>query len=259
MNHYAPAPGQGAGITEADIQGQQDALADLTESADALTAEARRARAWDAYAKADEGRLVASLRADRIAEHVTELTEQLDAASGALATAEASQAAQAQAEARQATRRQAEERLAGLEADEAAFKAARLAWDAGVKGVMGEALRGVLEVCQTFTEGLFASPLTVHNLELGVYQDATWIPMDAFSGSDRRIACAAIQAALAANHQGFKLAIIDEATTIDPERLPKVLANLVKACGDGLIDQALIMSNATVQGVPAEVNVIRLE
>jgi len=259
LDHIAPAPDQGAGITEADIQGLQDAFADLTESADALTAEARRARAWDAYAKADEGRLVASLRADRIAENVTELSEQLDAARGALATAAASHAAQAQAEARQATRRQAEERLAGLEADEAAFKAARAAWDEGVKGIMDHALRGVLDVCQTFTQGLFPSPLTVHELALGVYQDATWIPIDAFSGSDRRVACAAIQAALAANHQGFKLAIIDEATTIDPERLPKVLANLVKAVDAGLIHQALVMTNTTAQGVPPEVHVIRLE
>lgn len=258
MNHYAPAPGQGAGITEADIQGQQDALADLTESADALTAEARRARAWDAYAKADEGRLVASLRADRIAEHVTELTEQLDAASGALATAAASQAAQAQAEARQATRRQAEERLAGLEADEAAFKAARLAWDVGVKAIMDHALRGVLDVCQTFTAGLFAAPLTVHDLQLGRYESNVWVTFDSFSGSDKRIATAAIQAALAANHQGFKLVIVDEFGVVDPGRKPAVLANLASAVEAGLVDQVMVFDNRDIDGVPAEVNQIRL-
>jgi DNA repair exonuclease SbcCD ATPase subunit len=258
LDHIAPAPDQGAGITEADIQGLQDAFADLTESADALTAEARRARAWDAYAKADEGRLVASLRADRIAENVTELSEQLDAARGALATAEARQAAQAQAEARQSTRRQAEERLAGLEKDEAAFKAARLAWDAGVKAIMDHALRGVLDVCQTFTEGLFAAPLTVHDLQLGRYEGSVWVPFDSFSGSDKRIATAAIQAALAANHQGFKLVIVDEFGVVDPSRKPAVLANLAAAVEAGLVDQVIVLDNRDIDGVPAEVNQIRL-
>jgi energy-coupling factor transporter ATP-binding protein EcfA2 len=257
-NHWLHETVQGAGITEADIQGLQDALADLTESADALTAEARRARAWDAYAKADEGRLVASLRADRIAELITELSEQLDAARGALATAAASQAAQAQAEARQATRRQAEERLAQLETDETAFKTARTAWDAGVKGIMDHALRGVLDVCQTFTAGLFAAPLTVHDLCLGRYEDQSWVTFDAFSGSDKRIATAAIQAALAANHQGFKLVIVDEFGVIDPGRKPAVLANLAAAVEAGLVDQVIVMDNRDIDGVPKGVNAIHL-
>jgi hypothetical protein len=201
---------------------------------------------------------VASLRADRIAENVTELSEQLDAARGALATAEARQAAQAQAEARQSTRRQAEERLAGLEKDEAAFKAARLAWDAGVKAIMDHALRGVLDVCQTFTEGLFAAPLTVHDLQLGRYEGSVWVPFDSFSGSDKRIATAAIQAALAANHQGFKLVIVDEFGVVDPSRKPAVLANLAAAVEAGLVDQVIVLDNRDIDGVPAEVNQIRL-
>jgi len=244
----------------ADPQDLRDALADLTETADTLAAEARRARAWDAYDLAAKEHFPAMERMlDINVRILPSLNGPYFDAIAALQAAEASHAAQAQAEARQATRRQADERLASLEADEVAFKAARLAWDAGVKGIMDHALRGVLDVCQTFTDGLFTSPLTVHELQLGVYQDSTWIPIDAFSGSDRRVACAAIQAALAANHQGFKLAIIDEATTIDPERLPKVLANLVRAVDAGLIHQALVMTNTTIQGVPSEVNVIRLE
>lgn len=243
-----------------DLDACQDALADLTETADSLAAEARRARAWDAYDVAAKEHFPAMERMLHINVHLLPLHKAtLDAYLGDLRIAEQAAMAQAQAEARQATRRQAEARLAGLEAEEAAFKAARLAWQDGVKAVMDGALREVLKVCEVFTAGLFAAPLTVHELQLGVYQDATWIPIDAFSGSDRRIACAAIQAALAVNHQGFKLAIIDEATTIDPERLPKVLTNLVEAVEDGLIHQAIVMANATIQGVPTEVNVIRLE
>jgi DNA repair exonuclease SbcCD ATPase subunit len=259
LDHIAPAPGHGAGITEADIQGLQDALADLTESADALTAEARRARAWDGYDISAKMAEASAIRAAQIAEHVTELAEQQDAARGALATAEANQVAQAQAEARQATRRQAEERLAGLEADEAAFKAARLAWDAGVKAIMDHALRGVLDVCQTFTAGLFAAPLTVHDLQLGRYEANVWVPFDSFSGSDKRIATAAIQAALAANHQGFKLVIVDEFGVVDPGRKPAVLANLAAAVEAGLVDQVMIFDNRDIDGVPESVNTIHLE
>jgi hypothetical protein len=258
MNHYNASPNQGA-ATDAGIIALQNMLADLTESADALTAEARRARAWDAYIKADEANLEATIRAHRIGEHVTELSEHLDAARGAIATAEACQAAQAQAEARQATRRQAEERLAGLEADEAAFKAARLAWQEGVGKIMDEALREVLKVCEVFTTGLFTAPLTVHALELGRYENQSWVPLDAFSGSDARIACAAVQAALAVRHTGFRLVIIDEFGVVDPARKPVVLANLAAAVEAGLVDQVMIFDNRDIDGVPEGINEIHLE
>lgn len=257
-NHWLHETVQGATITEADIQGLQDALADLTETADSLAAEARRARVWDGYDISAKMAEASAIRAAQIGEHVTELSEQLDAARGALATAESAHAAQAQAEARQATRRQAEARLAGLEADEAAFKEARLAWQEGVGRIMDEALRGVLKVCEVFTAGLFAAPLTVHELCLGRYEDAVWVPFDSFSGSDKRIATAAIQAALAVNHAGFKLAIVDEFGVIDPNRKPAVLANLAAAVEAGLVSQVLVMDNRNIDGVPEGVNIIKL-
>jgi hypothetical protein len=256
--HGSNELGLGAGITEADLQGMQDTLADLTESADALTAEARRARAWDAYDVADKEAAATKLRLGVLEGERGIHTNRLMQAIAALATAEASQAAQAQAEARQATRRQAEERLAGLEKDEAAFKAARLAWDAGVKSIMDHALRGVLDVCQTFTAGLFTAPLTVHDLQLGRYESNVWVTFDSFSGSDKRIAAAAIQAALAANHQGFKLVIVDEFGVVDPGRKPAVLANLAAAVEAGLVDQVLVFDNRHIDGVPEGVNTICL-
>ncbi len=250
---------QGQGLAQVDSDLYAGIVDDFTETADSLAAEARRARAWDAYLAAH---LQYAKGQERAAEISIETQQQyifLHRERDALATAEAAHAAQAQAEARQATRRQAEARLASLEAEEAAFKAARQAWVEGVQAVMDGALREVLKVCEVFTAGLFAAPLTVHELQLGVYQDATWIPIDAFSGSDRRIACAAVQAALAVRHTGFRLVVIDEANTIDPERLPKVFANLVKAVDDGLIHQAFVMTNTTIKNVPSEVNVIQLE
>lgn len=258
-NHWLHETVQGAGITEADIQGIQDNLGDLTETADSLAAEARRARAWDAYDVAAKMAEASAIRAAQIGENVTELSEQLDSARGALATAEAAHAAQAQAEARQATRRQAEERLAGLEADEAAFKQARAAWDTGVKVIMDHALREILNVCTTFTQGLFAAPLTVHNLELGRYEDFSFVSLDAFSGSDKRIAVAALQAALAIRHQGFRLIILDEFGVIDPGRKPAVLANLAAAVEAGLVDQVMVFDNRDIDGVPEGINILHLE
>jgi hypothetical protein len=146
-----------------------------------------------------------------------------------------------------------------LEKDEAEFKAARLAWDSGVKAIMDEALRGVLDVCQTFTAGLFAAPLTVHSLALGRYEGNAWVPFDAFSGSDKRIATAAIQAALAVRHDGFKLVLIDEFGVIDPARKPAVLANLAAAKQAGLVDQVMMFDNRDIDGIPEGVNVMRID
>ena len=243
----------------ADIEALEAQTADLDESCAALQAEARKARAWDAYeaSKAQADADSAKLATLGIASN--NLRECLTAAQAQLAQAEARQAEQAQAEARQATRRQAEERLAELEKDAEAFKAARLAWDDGVKGIMGEALRGVLDVCQTFTKGLFSAPLTVHELQLGRYEGNTWVSFDSFSGSDRRVATCAIQAALAVRHNGFKLIMLDEFGVIDPARKPAVLANLAAAVEAGLVDQVMVMDNRDIDGIPEGVNVMRLD
>lgn len=251
-------PDHGAAITEADIKGLEDALADLTETADSLAAEARRARAWDAYLAAHLQYAKGQERTAEVAIELQQLNTFLNNANGTLAAAEAIQAAQAQAEARHATRKQAEERLASLEADEAAFKAARLAWQEGVKGIMDVALREVLKVCEVFTAGLFAAPLTVHDLTLGRYEDAVWVPFDAFSGSDKRIATAAIQAALAVRHPGLKLVILDEFGVVDPSRKPAVLANLAAAVEAGLVHQVMVFDNRDIDGVPEGVNTIHL-
>lgn len=249
---------QGQGLAQVDSDFYAGIVDDLTETADTLAAEARRARAWDAYDISAKMAEASAIRAAQIGEHVTELSEQLDAARGALATAEASHAAQAQAEARQATRRQADERLASLEADEAAFKAAKAAWQEGVQAIMGAALREVLKVCEVFTKDLFVSPLTVHNLELGRYEDQSWVPLDALSGSDKRIACASVQAALAVRHTGFRLVVIDEFGVVDPARKPIVLANLAAAVEAGLVDQVMVFDNRDIDGVPEGVNIIKL-
>jgi DNA repair exonuclease SbcCD ATPase subunit len=250
---------QGKGLAQVDSDLYAGIVDDLTETADTLAAEARRARAWDAYLAAH---LQYAKSQNRVVEIDIELRQRYDELRASLAVlqvAETSHAAQAQAEARQATRRQAEERLASLEAEEAAFKTARLAWQEGVGRIMDEALRGVLKVCEVFTAGLFAAPLTVHELCLGRNEDAVWVPFDSFSGSDKRIATAAIQAALAVNHAGFKLVIVDEFGVIDPNRKPAVLANLAAAVEAGLVSQVLVMDNRDIDGVPEGVNVIHLE
>lgn len=251
---------QGQGLAQVDDDLYAGIVDDLTETADTLAAEARRARAWDAYDVAAKEHFPAMERMLDINVRVLpSYKATLDAYLADLHTAEAAHAAQAQAEARQATRRQAEERLASLEAEEAAFKAARLAWQEGVGSIMDEALRGVLKVCEVFTKNLFVSPLTVHALELGRYEDQSWVPLDALSGSDKRIACAAVQAALAVRHTGFRLVVIDEFGVVDPVRKPIVLANLAAAVEAGLVDQVMIFDNRDIEGVPEGINEIHLE
>jgi DNA repair exonuclease SbcCD ATPase subunit len=249
---------QGQGLAQVDSDFYAGIVDDLTETADTLAAEARRARAWDGYDVAAKVGGASAIRFAQIATEADKLQYELAAAGRTLSTASLAEMEQAQAEARQATRRQAEERLATLEADEVAFKVARTAWQEGVGRIMDEALRGVLKVCEVFTAGLFAAPLTVYDLQLGRYEDAVWVPFDSFSGSDKRIATAAIQAALAANHQGFKLVIVDEFGVVDPGRKPAVLANLAAAVEAGLVDQVMIFDNRDIDGVPTGVNIIKL-
>ena len=242
-----------------DLAALQEQADEAAETAAALAAEARKARAWDAYTTAYEQYKQDMAKVLELDHMATNIALAHNYAAEALAVAERQAAAHAQAEARQATRKQAEERLAELEKDAEAFKAARTAWDAGVKAIMDEALRGVLDVCQTFTAGLFAATLTVHNLALGRYEGNAWVPFDAFSGSDKRIATAAIQAALAVRHNGFKLILLDEFGVIDPARKPAVLANLAAAVEAGLVDQVLVMDNRAIDGMPDGVNVMHLD
>jgi hypothetical protein len=250
---------QPAEATRYDVDTCQAAVDEATESCDMLTAEARKARAWDAYEAASKTAEQDAVRMAQLNMTQDNLQAAICVASAALRHAEVREAAENERKAREATRQQAADRLAELEAEEAEFKAARQAWQDGVHRIMDEALRDVLKVCETFTAGLFASPLTVHDLELGRYEGTAWVPLDAFCGSDKRVAVAAVQAALASNHKGFRLVILDEFGTIDPARKPAVLANLAAAVQAGLVDQAWVMDNRAIDDMPAEVNEIRLE
>lgn len=242
-----------------DVDTCQAAVDDAAESCDMLTAEARKARAWDAYEAAAKTAEQDASRMAQLDMTQANLQASIAQASAALRDAEMREAAEYERKAREATRQQAADRLAELEKEEAEFKVARQAWQDGVHRIMDEALRDVLKVCETFTAGLFTSPLTVHGLELGRYEGTAWVPLDAFCGSDKRIATAAVQAALASNHKGFRLVILDEFGTIDPARKPAVLANLVAAVKAGLVDQAWIMDNRDIDNMPAEVSEICLE
>jgi hypothetical protein len=64
---------------------------------------------------------------------------------------------------------------------------------------------------------------------------------------------------LAANHQGFKLVIVDEFGVVDPGRKPAVLANLAAAVEAGLVDQVMVFDNRDIDGVPEGINEIHLE
>jgi energy-coupling factor transporter ATP-binding protein EcfA2 len=243
---------------EIGIEDLQDNLIDLTEIADALAVEARRARAWDGYLLSH---LQHSKGQERLADINIELghrQSELASAFATLADAETGHAAQAKAEACAATRKQAEDRLVELEADETEFKSARLAWQAGVAGIMDAALREVLKVCEVFTADLFVSPLTVHDLDIGCYEHGVWVKFDVLRGSDKRMAIAAIQCALAIRHSGFRFVCIDEFGTVDPTRKPAFLANLVAACEAGLVDQVMVFDNRDIDGVPEAVNTIHL-
>ncbi len=218
----------------------------------------RQLAAWSAY---DKAVVVATTRLQRIDEIERQHHDQdikCAIAKNALTDAERRHHAREDMLARVRIRTEATAKLEATEKDEAAFKQARAKWQAGLEATMNESLRGVLDVCRVFTEGALDSPLSVHELEIGLYRGPVWIGYDGLSGSEKRIAAAAIQAALASKSEGLKLCMVDEMGVCDSARKVIFLANLAKAVEAGVIHQAIVLDNQMPATVPQGVTVMQL-
>lgn len=140
---------------------------------------------------------------------------------------------------------EARTKLATAEELITATRAAGADLAAAIAGPIGEGLR-------FFTEGVLPGTVKV-DAALGIYLETVergLRPFDAFSGSEKAVVGFALAATLAA-HTPLKIALLDEASTMDRARKNAFLARVAEAVGSGRLAQAVVIDHdATAYAAP---------
>ena len=97
------------------------------------------------------------------------------------------------------------------------------------------AFKPMLEIANGLIAGVLKTPLSYHNSEIGTWRGALWVTHRTFSGTERAVAYAAIQAALASKSP-IKIVILDELGRIGDRPLGQLLAAISQGIGFGMID-----------------------
>lgn len=105
-------------------------------------------------------------------------------------------------------------------------------------GMIEKAVRPLLAAAAIFTDGIFQSPLEYRDGTLGMMdaESGTYIHEATFTGSQRAISRAALQAALGAQ-SAYRIVIMDELANIDETFLRRFMSNVAKAREAGIIEQ----------------------
>lgn len=105
------------------------------------------------------------------------------------------------------------------------------------------AFKPVLDVANALADGILPTPLAYKDGLVGrmdKHAASGFIPVGAFSGSEERLAFAAITAGLASTAED-KIAIIDELGTFDLDSQAQLLRNIDEAICKGMLDQVFII------------------
>lgn len=106
-----------------------------------------------------------------------------------------------------------------------------------VQAKMVEAAFGpLLASANAFFGEVLKSPLAYHDGEIGTWRSGAWVSHRTFSGTEKALAYAAIQAALAARSP-VRLMVIDELGRLDNVNAAKVAACIAFAVKEGRIEQ----------------------
>jgi uncharacterized coiled-coil DUF342 family protein len=99
----------------------------------------------------------------------------------------------------------------------------------------------VLEIANILTKGIISTPLAYHDGRVGRYlESGKFIPVATFSGSELRVAYAAITAGLARQATN-KIAVIDELGTFDAGNRQQLVNNAHALINSRLIDQVILL------------------
>lgn len=105
--------------------------------------------------------------------------------------------------------------------------------------IVAEAFAPMLARANSFFAGVLSSPLAYsveQGGEIGTWRDGLWIGHRTFSGTEKALTYAAIQASLAMNSP-FRLMLLDELGRLDIDSMRGLVAAVHNTLGDGLIDQ----------------------
>ncbi len=101
--------------------------------------------------------------------------------------------------------------------------------------VVAKVLVPLLESANSFFPEILPTPLAYHDEEIGTWRGAVWVAHKTFSGVEKALAYAAIQAALAAQAP-VRIMLMDELARIHDEFLPRFVAGVVRAIEGGKLD-----------------------
>ena len=108
-----------------------------------------------------------------------------------------------------------------------------------LRTIQGEAVelafKPMLEIANGLIAGVLKTPLAYHSGEIGTWRGALWVGHRTFSGTEKAVAYAAIQAALASKSP-IKIVILDELGRIGDRPLWQLLAAISQGIGFGMID-----------------------
>lgn len=131
---------------------------------------------------------------------------------------------------------EAEKNRDDARAAELVAKTAQTALRAIQAQMVADAFHPLLDAANSFFRDVLRTPLAYNDGEIGTWREGTWVGHQTFSGAEKRLAYAAIQAALA-SRAPFRLMILDEMGTIDDLNAMKVARGVASGLERGLIDQ----------------------
>lgn len=104
-------------------------------------------------------------------------------------------------------------------------------------GMVEKAFKPLLESANSFFTDILSTPIAYNpdGGELGTWRSGVWVPHHLFSGTEKALAYAAIQAALAARSP-IKIMIIDELARLDDRNAERLMYAVDAALASGRID-----------------------
>jgi hypothetical protein len=107
---------------------------------------------------------------------------------------------------------------------------------------VAETFGPLLAIANGIFGGILKSPISYHDGQVGTWRDGVWVSHQTFSGTEKLLTYAAIQAALASK-AAVRLMILDELGRVDDTNLANVMAQIAIAIGDSSVDQAICVDN----------------
>lgn len=131
-----------------------------------------------------------------------------------------------------------------------ATTAAELLRDLQAK-MVADAFKPLLARANNFFETILKTPLAYHDGEIGTWRGGVWVAHRTFSGTEKALCYAAIQAALAAKSP-VKIMLLDELGRLDDVNVEAVVKAGMAAANIGWIDQFVGIAPRKIETKPSE-------